>query len=262
MSLIPNHIASLLSLDGQVALITGAASGIGRAQAELFLAAGARVVALDRDSQGLARLADEQAAGARQLCCLPVDLTDGAALAEAAGRAEAAFGAIDILCNTAGALDGYARCLDTPEALWDRIFDVNVKSLFRLTHALLPAMLGRGQGVVINVASVAACFAGGGGAAYTSSKHAVLGFTRQLAYDYGRKGIRANAICPGMIDTAMTETVLAERDSKLMKVVTAVPAGRVGQALDIAHVALFLAGPGAAFMHGAAVMVDGGLTIK
>jgi 3-oxoacyl-[acyl-carrier protein] reductase len=121
-------------------------------------------------------------------------------------------------------------------------------------------MIERGAGIVLNMSSVASMIAGGGGAAYTASKHAVVGYTRQLASDYGRKGIRAVAICPGMIETGMTAEVL--RNEKRMKAVTSIPAGRTGLPADIAAVSLFLAGRGADFMHGASVVVDGGLTIR
>lgn len=253
---IPDPV-SLVSLQGRTALITGAASGIGRAQALLFDRAGARVVAVDRDREGLDGLAAE-ASGA--LGIVAADLSTAEGVEAAVAQATAHAPRIDILCNTAGLLDGYARSLDTDDALWDRVFDVNVKAMFRLTNAVLPAMIEAGQGVVLNMSSVASAIAGGGGAAYTASKHAVVGYTRQLASDYGRKGIRAVAICPGMVETDMT--VEALRNEKRAKAVTSVPAGRAGRPGDIAAVSLFLAGPGADFMHGAAVFVDGGLTIR
>lgn len=251
-----------VDLTGKVALITGAASGIGRAQAILFSAAGARVVAVDINAVQLRdTVADVQAAGG-EIEGLDADLTDGDRVKGLVAQAVERFGRIDILSNTAGMLDGYTRSLDTSEELWDRVFAVNVKSVFRLTNGVLPGMLAQGGGVVINVSSVAGTIAGGGGAAYTSSKHALIGYTRQLSYDYGRKGIRANALCPGMVETGMTREILADPDSKLMKVLKGVPAGRYGQPDDIAQVALFLAGDGATFMHGAVVLVDGGLTVK
>ncbi|MFP6558944.1 SDR family NAD(P)-dependent oxidoreductase [Paraburkholderia sp. B3] len=253
--------ASLVDMRGKVALVSGAASGIGRAQVELFVAAGARVVAVDIDADGLGSL--KEACPARDaLLCVRTDLTDTQQITHAVAQGLNAFGAIDILCNTAGCLDGWARTLDTPEALWDRVFDINVKGMMRLTNALLPGMLERGAGIVVNMASVAAFKAGGGGAAYTSSKHAVIGYTRQLAADYGRRGIRANAVCPGMIETAMTRNVLEDEDSALVKTLKRVPAGRLGRAADIAYVSLFLSGPGAEFIHGAAIVVDGGLLVK
>jgi 3-oxoacyl-[acyl-carrier protein] reductase len=257
-----DHPAALVDLDGKVALITGAASGIGRAQAELFLAAGAHVIALDIDSNGLDRLSTAAGCGPDRLLCLRVDLTDPAQVAQAVSSALEAFGQIDILCNTAGLLDGFTRSLDTDESLWDRVFEVNVKSMARLTNAVLPGMLQRQAGVIVNMASVAAFKAGAGGAAYTSSKHAVVGFTRQLSLDYGQSGIRANAICPGMIDTAMTSAVLDDAESARVKALKRVPAGRLGQPEDIARVALFLCGPGADFIHGTTIVVDGGLMVR
>lgn len=249
-------------LEGKIALITGTASGIGRAQARLFAAAGAQVVAVDRDEAGLAETCTSITDAGEKAIFICADLRQPDDIARLVGETLERFGRIDILGNTAGTHDGYARSLDISDEVWDRVFDVNVKSIFRLTNAVLPSMLAQGGGVIVNVASVSATIAGGGGAAYTASKHAVLGYTRQLAYDYGRKGIRANALCPGMVETGMTRDVLSDADSKLVKAVRAVPAGRYGQPEDIAGAALFLASDASAFMHGSAVLVDGGLTVK
>lgn len=240
---------ALVDLTGRAALITGAASGIGRAQALLFAEAGADVIAVDRDAAGLSTL--PEGIGKRQ-----ADLSTPEGIAALV----AGLPRIDILCNTAGFLDGYTPSLGTDEALWDRTFDINVKAIFRLTNALLPGMIEAGGGVIVNMSSIASLIAGGGGAAYTASKHAVVGYTRQLSADYGRKGIRVNAICPGMIETGMTEDVL--NNEKLVRVLRSVPAGRMGRAEDIAALSLFLAGPGADFIHGAAIFADGGLTIR
>ncbi|MGU3497053.1 SDR family NAD(P)-dependent oxidoreductase [Xanthobacteraceae bacterium A53D] len=249
-------------LTGKVAIVTGAASGIGRAQARLFAAAGAQVVAVDRDATGIEATMAEIAAAGHGGIGVVADLLRAEDIARIVDTATGQFGRIDILGNTAGLHDGYARSLDTSEEMWERVMAVNVTAVFRLTNAVLPGMLAQGGGVIVNIASVASTIAGGGGAAYTASKHAVLGYTRQLAYDYGRKGIRANAVCPGMIETGMTRDVLADPDSKLVKAVKAVPAGRYGSPEDIAAAALFLASDASAFMHGAAMLVDGGLTVK
>lgn len=249
-------------LAGKVAIVTGAASGIGRAQARLFAAAGAAVVAVDRDAAGVEAVAAGIAEDGDIVLGLGADLTEAADIARLVATATARFGRIDILGNTAGLHDGYIRSLETTDEIWDRVFAVNVKAVFRLTNAVLPGMLAQGGGVIVNIASVSSTIAGGGGPAYTASKHAVLGYTRQLAYDYGRKGIRANALCPGMVETGMTRDVLADPASKMVKAVTSVPAGRYGQPEDIAAAALFLASDAAAFMHGAAMLVDGGLTVK
>ncbi|MBI6563159.1 glucose 1-dehydrogenase [Pseudomonas synxantha] len=253
---------SLVNLVDQVVLITGAASGIGRAQVELFLAAGASIVAVDINPDGLERLKELGEPARQRLQPQIADLSKAEDIVRVVNSAIERFGRIDVLCNTAGLLDGYKPSLDVDEALWDKIFAVNIKGLYRLTNAVLPGMLAMGKGVIINMASVAGNFAGGGGAAYTATKHAVLGYTRQLSYDYGRKGIRVNAVCPGMIETGMTADALSDRESKLLKVLTSVPAGRLGKPEDIAQISLFLAGQGADFIHGAAITVDGGLTIK
>ncbi|WP_238193300.1 SDR family NAD(P)-dependent oxidoreductase [Methylobacterium frigidaeris] len=245
-------------LRGRVVLVTGAASGIGRAQVLRFLEEGARVVATDRDAGGLATLP-----GAGDGCLtVAADVTWREDVARLVGTAVESHGRIDVLSNTAGILDGFARSLDTSEELWERVFAVNVTAVFRLTNAVLPGMLAQGRGTVVNVASVASFVAGGGGAAYTASKHALLGYTRQLASDYGRRGIKVNAVCPGLVETGMTRERLAEPESRFMKAATAVPSGRYGQPDEIAAVAVFLAKPDSDFMQGAAVMVDGGLTIR
>ncbi|MBN3778046.1 glucose 1-dehydrogenase [Burkholderia sp. Ac-20345] len=255
------HPAALVDLAGKVALITGAASGIGRAQVDLFMAAGAHVVAVDIDRHGLERIST---AGSRagRLLCVNANLTVIDDIHRVVASAIAAFENIDILCNTAGVLDDFMESLETDEARWDRVFNVNVKSLYRITNEVLPHMIQRQAGVIVNMASIAGLKAGAGGAAYTSSKHAVLGFTRQLSSDYGRFGIRVNAICPGMIDTAMTRAVLDDEDSSRVRALKRVPAGRLGRPEDIARVALFLCGPGADFIHGASIVVDGGLTVR
>lgn len=249
-------------MSGKVVIVTGAASGIGCAQVGLFLEEGYKVFAVDRNAQGLHGMAGKHGAGPEDLCTFVQDLVAPGAGQDVAEACLTRFGCIDVLSNTAGILDGYAKSLDTSEALWDRVFAVNVKSMFMLCNAVLPNMLARGKGVIINVSSVASMIAGGGGAAYTASKHAVVGYTRQLSSDYGSRGIRVNALCPGMVETEMTAEFLADQDSRFVRAVRRVPAGRYAQPLDIAKVAVFLAGDGADFMHGAAVVVDGGLTIR
>ena len=251
-----SDLESMIRLDGKYAVITGAASGIGRAQARLFSMAGASVFALDLNEDGLI----ETAAGHSRITVIQSDLASEVGIEMAVKRILSLAPQIDVLCNTAGVLDNYTPSLKTDEAMWDHVFDVNVKAIYRMTNAFLPAMIEAGGGVILNMSSIASIKAGGGGAAYTASKHAVVGYTRQLSNDYGRFGIRTNAICPGMIATGMTKSAL--ENPKMVAAVKKVPAGRIGTPEDVAHVSLFLAGPGASFIHGASIFVDGGLTVR
>ncbi|WP_233201434.1 3-oxoacyl-ACP reductase [Sporosarcina sp. P13] len=239
---------------GKNVFITGAASGIGRAQAVEFLKNGANVYGFDVDQAGLTSLAE---------CYDGFRFTAGsvrnhADVLEAVTQA----GDIDILCNTAGVLDGFAKTLETDEALWDRIMDTNCKGMFLVTNAVLPKMLERKSGVVVNMASIAGLVAGGGGAAYTASKHAVIGYTKQLSMDYCREGIRANAIAPGAIQTPMNAADFAGDGDMAKWVADETPAGRWAQPEEVAKLTLYLASNAASYIHGSVIPIDGGWTAK
>ena len=247
-------------LQGKVALITGAGSGIGRASAERFAAEGARVAVVDLKG------ADEtveaiDAAGGEGLA-LTVDVADEDAVAKMAAAALERFGKVDVLMNNAGILDDYLPAADTPTDVWDRVLGVNLFAQFFTARALLPQMVERGDGAIINVASTAGLNGGNGGAAYTTSKHGVIGFTRQLCFDYARKGIRCNVICPGAVETGMTKEIFASPDAAVMEAVESAPIGRWAQPDELANAALFLASDEASFVNGAVYVVDGGFDSK
>lgn len=249
-------------LKNKTALITGAGSGMGRAQAVLFAKEGARIIAADINMDGLKKTVEEIESHGGDAFAVEIDVSKKSSVEEGVRKGLEKYGKIDILSNTAGILDDYKPTLDTPEELWDKIMSVNLKGVYFMTNAVLPQMIEREDGVIVNIASIAAFVAGGGGAAYTSAKHAIAGYTKQLSFDYGKKGIRVNAIAPGAIETGMTKEIFEKGSADVMEAVKSVPAGRYGQAEEIASVALFLVSEESTFMHGAIVPVDGGWIVR
>lgn len=240
---------------GKNVLITGANSGIGYAQAEAFLKHGANVFAIDIKDDNLLNLQKND----REFFQYQIaDVSDKQAVEQAVQH----FGAIDILLNTAGILDDYAKTLDTSEALWDQIINTNLKGTYLVTNAVLPQMLEQKKGCIVNMTSIAGLVAGGGGAAYTASKHGIIGYTKQLDYDYIRDGIRANAIAPGAIETPMNAADFTG-DGELAKwVANETPAGRWAKPEEVADLTLFIASDKADYIHGTVIPIDGGWIMR
>ncbi len=240
-------------LEGRRAIVTGAASGIGRASAELFAAEGARVLAVDLPSAKL----DLAAPG---IVCLEMDITRDEAPDTIVERALAVFGGLDILFNNAG-IGAASPTADMTDELWDRVQAVNLRGMFRLTRAAIPALVASGRGRIINTASVMAEGTDYGLSAYCASKAGVVGLTRTLALELGRKGVTANAIMPGAILTGMTKDSFGNVSNAEVWAKKAA-LKRLGQPIDIARAALFLASDDAGFVTGQAIAVDGGLTLR
>jgi NAD(P)-dependent dehydrogenase (short-subunit alcohol dehydrogenase family) len=248
-------------LDGKVALITGAGKGMGRVAAELFAAEGARVAVADLvRTDGEAAVAAIEAAGGTALF-VPVDVSDATQVAAMVAATVDAFGGLHVLYNNAGifpADDGGAT--ETPESTWDTVMDVNLKGVWLGCKYGIPAMLDSGGGSIINVASfVALMGAATAQIAYTASKGGVLSMTREIAVEYARQGIRANALCPGPIETALLAELMSDPARRQRRLVH-IPMGRLGRAEELAKAALFLASDDASFMTGSSLVVDGGIT--
>lgn len=248
-------------LEGKVALITGAGSGMGRAAAELFAREGARVVITDVvDDAGNAAVAAVKTAGG-QATYVRADVAQARDCDAMVQCAMDTYGALHVLYNNAGifpADDG--GVLDTPEPTWQRVMDINLKGVWLGCKSGIPAMLASGGGSIVNVASfVALMGAATAQIAYTASKGGVLSMTREIAVEYGRQGIRANSLCPGPIATPMLEELMSDPARRQRRLVH-IPMGRLGQAEELAKAALFLASDDSSFMTGASLVVDGGIT--
>jgi len=172
------------------------------------------------------------------------------------------FGGITVLLNTAGKLDGYHTIAETTSMEWEEIFQTNVSSMFYLTKEILPLMQANGGGTIINMASIAGMVAGGGGIAYTTAKHAIVGFTKQLALDVADQGISVKGIAPGAIQTPMNAADFAGDGKMAQWVAEETPVKRWAQPEEVAALTLFLASPQASYLQGAIVPIDGGWTLK
>lgn len=250
-----------MRLEGKVALITGGASGIGRSTALLFAREGARVAIADvSETRGAEVLRELRAHGA-EASFVAADVAKDADVAHMVGHVEKTFGRLDVLFNNAGVFEtDDASVLDTSETVWDRVMAINLKGVFLGCKHGIPALLRSGGGSVINTASfVALMGAAVPQIAYTASKGGVLAMTREIAVEFAQKNIRANALCPGPVETPLLSQLLADPARRHRRLVH-IPMGRFAQADDIAQAALFLASDDSTYVTGVAFSVDGGLT--
>lgn len=244
-----------MRLSGKVAIITGAARGIGREASLLFAQEGAAVVLVDVDRQTTEAVARDMVESGGKALALQTDITDHAACQTAIASALEAFGHVDVLVNNAGIVRD-AQLAKLAEEDFDRVVDVNLKGTFNMTQAIAPHMVERKSGSIINVSSVVGLYGNFGQTNYAATKAGVIGMTKVWSRELGRKGINVNAVAPGFIQTEMTQGV-PDKVLDLMRDKT--PLGRLGTARDVANVFLFLASDEASYVHGTVISVDGGL---
>jgi 3-oxoacyl-[acyl-carrier protein] reductase len=248
------------SVAGRVALVTGAASGMGRATAHLFADEGAKVGVLDLDPARVAAVVKEIEGAGGTCAGFAVDVADAERVKALPAELAARLGSLDILVNNAGVVRGGPIEDPNYEEMWDFTLRVNLEAQVRLIRAFLPQLLRERAGRIINIASTEGLGATAGGSPYTVSKHGVVGLTRALAVELGARGVTVNCICPGPIRTGMTEPIPEEMKNKFAR--RRVPLRRYGDPEEVAHMTLSLALPAASYVHGAIIPVDGGLVVQ
>lgn len=245
---------------GKAALVTGGASGIGRASALALARAGASVCAADIDGAGAeetARLIQAAGGDAFALAC---DVRQAAEVRALLLQAVARYGRLDAAVNSAGiAGDFHRRLHEADDAMFARVIDVNLSGVWHCMKAELEQMLKQGAGAIVNIASVAGLIGAPKAAAYTASKHAVIGLSKSAALDYARRGIRVNAVCPAYTDTPMVRGAIAADPAMAQIMARAIPMGRLGQPAEIAEAVVWLCSDAASFVTGHALVLDGGL---
>jgi NAD(P)-dependent dehydrogenase (short-subunit alcohol dehydrogenase family) len=249
------------SFDGKVALVTGAGSGIGRASAEAFAREGAKVVVADVNAEGgeetVRRIKDEGG----EATFVRADVSRAAEVERLVAQTIAAYGRLDYAHNNAGIGGGIASTADCPEDTWDRVIATNLKGVWLCMKYEIREMLGQGGGAIVNTASAAGLVGFRGISAYVASKHGVVGLTRTAALEYARRGVRVNAVCPGVIRTGMTEEGLQDPRG-LAQYEAMEPVGRIGMPEEVAAAVVWLCSEAASFVTGHAMAVDGGIVAQ
>jgi len=250
-----------MRLEGKVAIVTGAGSGMGRAMANLFATEGAKVVAGEWNATTLDEVVAEVKAGGGQIVGIRGDISDVAQAEAIVAGAVEAFGRVDVLVNNAGVMDQNEAVGDVDDATWERVLGINLFGTMHMTRAAVRLMAEQGSGSIVNVASVAGLVGGVAGVSYTVSKHGILGLTKNTAWMYALKGVRCNVICPGAVATNIQQSMdMSKIDtfgSERLNLVYSLIPGQL-EGADIAKLALFLASDDSAKINGAIIAADAG----
>ena len=248
------------SIAGKIALVTGAASGMGRATAHLFADEGAQVAVLDRNGEGVSAVVQEIMQAGGKAKGWTVDLMDAGQIAPVVAEIAEHFGGLDILVNNAG-IDAGTRIQSSKyEEVWERCFQVNLAAHHHLIRAALPHLTKHGAGRIVNIASTEGVGGSAYSSPYTAAKHGVIGLTRALAVELGNQGVTVNCICPGAIHTGLTAAIPDKAKQTFAR--RRVPLKRYGDPEEVAQATLSLVLPASSYINGAALVVDGGFTIQ
>jgi NAD(P)-dependent dehydrogenase (short-subunit alcohol dehydrogenase family) len=250
-----------LSFENKVALVTGAAAGMGLATAKAFAEAGAAVVLADFKEDAVKAESQKLVAAGHEAIAVRCDVSDDAQVAAMVDRAVAEFGRLDAAFNNAGVMARIVPTADSTREEWDRVIGVNLRGVWSCMKNELGQMVRQGSGAIVNNASVGALTGNPGIGSYIASKHGVVGLTRTAALEYVKHGIRVNAVNPGLIDTQIARDVVSGNEQAYSEIAKSVPIGRAGRPEEIASVVLWLCGPGASYVVGHSLTVDGGMTI-
>ncbi|MBT2642811.1 SDR family oxidoreductase [Bacillus sp. ISL-41] len=250
-----------MKLNEKVAIVTGGASGMGKAIAELYAKEGAKVLLADFNYEGAEAVANGIVENGGTAKALKVNVAELADVENMIDTALKQFGTLDILVNNAGIMDGFEPIGDITDEKWDKVFDVNTKGVMRAMRKAIPIFLEKEKGIIINVASTGGFSGAHAGAAYGASKHAVIGLTKNTGFMYAQKGIRCNAIAPGAVETNIGSSMANINEFGLSRAgMTHSLSPRAGKPEEIAQAALFLATDESSFVNGTVITVDGGWT--
>lgn len=248
-----------MRLMNKVAIVTGAASGMGKSIALLYAKEGAKVVVSDLNLEGAHKVAEEITSAGGTALAIKTNVAVEEDIQALIDTAVSTYGTVDILVNNAGIMDNFEPAADIEDKNWERIFAVNTTSVMRATRKVLPIFLERSSGVIVNIASAGGLNGARAGATYTASKHAVIGFTKNTGFMYAQQGIRCNAIAPGAVETNIGSTITAPHKFGSARAYAGMATNpRMGKPEEIAQVALFLAAEESSFVNGAVIVADGG----